>query len=163
MRQGHKVALYCYRQPKGVPTGVEIREAADVLPENRIFRHRNGSVGIFADWFRYELQRHSLGTWIDLDNYLIAPLDMQRPYLFGEQLDVDRPFPLSRKRPGAIAIGVLRIPSDSPILQPLLAQFEDRRTPYWLPWYHYIRSRLREARSRTRRSEASLRGGRADR
>jgi hypothetical protein len=145
MAQGHDVALYCYRRPKGVPEQVEVRDAAEILPERSIFLHRNGSVGIFADWFRYELQRRSLGTWIDLDNYFIAPIDMQRPYLFGQQIDVNRPFLLSGKRPGEIAIGVLRIPADSPLLPPLLEQFEERRTPDWVPWYHRIASQVREA------------------
>lgn len=146
-RQGHRVALYCYRKPSGIPDGVEVRDASDILPENLIFAHRNGSIGIFADWFRYELQRRALGTWVDCDNYLIAPVDMRRPHLFGEQLDVSRPFLLSGKEPGKIAIGVLRIPPDSPLLPPLLEQFERRTTPGWLPWYHYIQSRLCEARA----------------
>ena len=145
MRQGHAIALYCYRPPKGIPDGVDIRDAAKIIPEERVFLHRNGSVGIFADWFRYELQRRSLGTWVDLDNYLVAPIDMRRPYLFGQQLDVDRPFRLSTRRPGEIAIGVLRIPADSPMLPPLIAQFEDGRTPAWLPWYFYWPSRAYEA------------------
>src|SRR5687768_2878830 len=63
LRQGHRLALYCYREPIGVPDGVELRDAAEILPEHRIIRHKTGSVALFANWFRYELQRRSLGTW----------------------------------------------------------------------------------------------------
>ena len=81
MGQRHTLALYCYREPNGVPDGVEVRDASDILPEAAILRHERGSVALFSDWFRYELQRRALGTWVDTDNYLLAPLDMERPYL----------------------------------------------------------------------------------
>lgn len=121
LRQGHSLSLYCYRRPAGVPPGVDVRDAAEILPEERIIRHHNGSVALFANWFRYELQRRGLGTWVDCDAYLVAPLESGQPYLFGEQ------------EPGLINNGVLRTPPDSPLLPPLLALFEERRVPYWLP------------------------------
>ena len=55
MRQGHGVALYCYRTPHGVPAGVELRNAGEIVPESRVFTGRNGSFAAFSDWFRYEL------------------------------------------------------------------------------------------------------------
>ena len=42
---------------------MELRDAAEILPESRIIRHKTGSVALFANWFRYELQRRGLGTW----------------------------------------------------------------------------------------------------
>jgi hypothetical protein len=122
IRQGHSLSLYCYRRPEGVPAGIEIRDAAEILPEDRIIRHESGSVALFANWFRYELQRRGLGTWVDCDVYLVAPLESALPYLFGEQ------------GPGSINVGVFRAPPDSPLLPPLLALFEERRVPHWLPW-----------------------------
>lgn len=122
LRQGHRVALYCYRPVEGVPAGVELRDAATILAENRIIYHRSGSVALFANWFRYELMRRDLGIWVDTDQYLIAPIMPQRPHLFGWQ-DMEM-----------IANSVLRIPSESPILRDLLALFEQRSVPFWLPW-----------------------------
>jgi hypothetical protein len=132
LRQGHSLALYCYRIPAGVPQGVEVRDASEVLPKDRIFTHWTGSVGVFADWFRYELQRRGLGTWLDTDNYLIAPIDLQRPYLFGEY------------EPGKIANGVVRLPADSRFVGELLELFENPTTPSWLPWRPYLAAKLRE-------------------
>lgn len=132
LRQGHSLALYSYRKPMGVPAGIDVRDASEVLPESEIFVHERGSVAIFADWFRYELQRRELGTWLDTDNYLVAPLDMDRPYLLGEYA------------PGHIANGVVRIPADSPLLAALLDLFQSGRTPSWLPWSWYLPARLRE-------------------
>ena len=121
-RQGHNLTLYCYRRPAGVPEGIELRDAADVLPEERVVRHRTGSVALFSNLFRYELQRRALGTWLDCDAYLIAPLDGCTPYLFGEY------------EPGEINSGVLRLPSESPMLAGLIEPFFERNVPDWLPW-----------------------------
>ena len=132
LRQGHGLALYCYRRPEGVPDGVEIRDANDVLPETEIFLRRNGSVAAFADWFRLELQRLALGTWVDTDIYLLRPLDRDRAYLFGEE------------EPGLINNAILRIPAQSPLLPPLLELFERKRMPSWIPWRFYLPTVVRE-------------------
>ena len=132
LRQGHSLALYCYDRVHGVPDGVEVRDASEVLPRRAIVRHRSGSVALFSDWFRYELQRRGLGTWIDVDNYLVAPLDMTKPYLFGKEI-VDAPSPWRRRQRELIAGGVLRLPSNSPMLPPLIALFDDPTVPDWTP------------------------------
>jgi hypothetical protein len=121
LRQDHPLALYCYDPVEGVPPGVEVRDAAEVLPRETIIRHVGGSVALFANRFRYQLQKLGAGTWIDCDTYLLAPIDGDRPYLFGEE------------EPGRIANGILRIPGDAPLLAPLLRLFDERVIPYWLP------------------------------
>src|SRR4029079_12546124 len=65
VRQGHRLTLYCYREPIGIPDGVELQDASQVLPATAVMRHRRGSVAPFSDWFRYELLKRGLGTWID--------------------------------------------------------------------------------------------------
>ena len=121
LRQGHELALYCYRPPSGVPNGVEVRDANEVLPESNVFFHRSGSVAFFSDWFRYELLKRGLGTWIDADMYLVAPLEMERDCLFGEE------------SPGMINNAVLRLPPDSPMLPLLLEPFEKKKLPAATP------------------------------
>ena len=139
MRQGHRMALYCYRQPDGIPEGIELRDAAAILPEQSVFRHRSGSFAPFADWFRYELQRGGLGTWLDTDVYLLAPIDLERAYLFGEEA------------PGVINNAILRLPKHSPMLPDLLRPFEQRSAPRWMGRRAYIASQARR-----------LAGGRSD-
>jgi hypothetical protein len=141
MRQGHSLALYCYREPEGIPEGVEVRDAADVLPDSAVIRHQGGSVALFSDHFRFELQRRGLGTWIDTDNYFIRPIDMKRAYLFGRQ--VLTPPARFRRAHELIAVGVLRLPPDSPMLTPLLAQFDGRTVPDWLSWRSFIAAKVR--------------------
>lgn len=131
LRQGHRPILYCYREPIGIPEGVEIQDASAILPETSIVRHRGGSVAPFSDWFRYELMRRGLGTWIDTDMYLVRPLDGEAKFLFGEE------------RPGIINNAVLRLPADSAALEELLMPFRDI-TPAWLSPKHRVSSHLRK-------------------
>lgn len=142
LRQGHELALYCYERPPGVPEGVDVRDAAEILPEDRVMRHRSGSVALFANWFRYELQRRALGTWVDADVYLLAPLDAERPYLVGWQ------------ERSMLGNAVLRLPPDSPALATLLGLFAEREVPPWLG--------RRERRRARRRLEATGRTGLAE-
>jgi len=120
VRQGHPLALYTYDEPRGVPEGVELRDASEVLAASRIVRHAGGSTSLFSNLFRYELQRRGLGTWLDADIYLLAPLLFDHPYLFGWQ-DQD-----------TINGAVLRVPPDSPLLPPLLQIFDEKVVPAWL-------------------------------
>jgi len=131
LRHGHRVFLYCFRPPAGLPEGVELRDAAVILPENHVIRHRSGSVAPFSDWFRYELQKRGLGTWIDMDMYLLRPIDGQRDYLFGEE------------RLGILNNAVLRLPPDSPLIEELLMPFTRTAAP-WLPMRHRAMLQIRK-------------------
>lgn len=122
LKWGHAVALYCYREPAGVPEGVELRDASELFPESAVITHRGGSPSLFSNRFRYELQRRSLGIWIDCDLYFIGPLGEQPKTIVGDQGG------------GVLAMGILRLPSDCPMLEPLAALFDERSVPPWLPW-----------------------------
>lgn len=138
LRHGHPLHLYCYEEPKGVPEGVELRDAATILPREGIIRHRTGSVALFSNRFRYELQRLGRGTWLDCDVYLLAPLDHDAPYLFGAA----PPLPSAFHR-NLIYTGILWLPADSPALPPLLSLFDEREVPPWLPWNARLAARAR--------------------
>ncbi|MDQ3478620.1 MAG: hypothetical protein M3438_05615 [Pseudomonadota bacterium] len=132
LRQGHSLALYCYEEPAGVPQGVEVRDASAVVPKGELLAPWFARADLYSDRFRYELLRRSLGTWIDADVYFVGRLDLERPYLFGEEA------------PGVVNNAVLRLPADSPLLPRLLEPFDKRTTPRWLPWRYYLPLRLRE-------------------
>ena len=135
LRQGHELILYCYTVPANVPDGILIRDAREILPEEQVIRHHSGSVALFANYFRYELQRRGLGTWIDCDVYLLKPIEVDRPSLFAWEA------------PGLINNAVLRLPPRSSILTDLLAIFEEREVPPWLPARARLASRLRRLRT----------------
>ena len=133
LAHGHRVALYCYAPLAGVPSGVELRDAAAVLPEAAIVRHRTGSPALFSNRFRYEILERGLGTWIDCDVYFVAPLPDLGDYVMGEQGH------------GKINSAVLRLPPGSPLLAALRDLFNERTVPPWLAWRSRLAARMRLA------------------
>lgn len=121
VRHGHRVVLYCYDMPKDVPSGVELADAAAIVPSSRIAKHKkSGSYAPFSDLFRYELQRRDLGMWIDCDVYCVRAFTFEQPYVFGW------------KTRDALGNAVLRLPSGSKLTSDLIALFDKRSTIY--PW-----------------------------
>ncbi len=119
LRHGHELTLYCYDEPKGVPAGVAIGDASEILPRSWADGHQDRK-SFVSNRFRYELQRQGRGIWLDCDVYLLAPLDFPNPHLFGWQ------------SAELVNSAILRAPPDSPLIERLLAMFEDREIPLWL-------------------------------
>jgi hypothetical protein len=132
MRQGHRLTLWCYEAPAGVPEGVLLRDAAEILPPERIVRHRNGSPSLFSNLFRYELQRRAMGVWLDCDVYLVKPVP-------------DSLWILAREDPVTVNTGILRMPPDAPPLAPLIALFDEKTVPPWISLRARIAARWRLA------------------
>ena len=130
VRAGHRLTLYCYSVPEGVPAGVEVQDANEVLSSDKVFLHRRSSFAPFSDWFRYELQEREAGIWVDADVYLLSKIDIAGPYIFGEQA------------PNVINNAVLRLPVGSEALRRLLAPFREHAIPPWMPrlyrWRHLL-------------------------
>jgi hypothetical protein len=135
LRHGHEVALYAYESPAGLPEGVTLRDAAEIVPASRIVSHARGSFALFADLFRFELLRRGLGTWIDCDVYFLGALP-PGDWLMGRE-DED----------GRIGTAVLRMPADSPVLPPLLALFDERKVPPWIGRRERARAHVRRWRT----------------
>lgn len=131
VRQGHKVSLYCFQPPRGVPSGVELCDAGTILPRHLLIRQAGGNVGLFADRFRLELQRRGLGIWLDCDVYLVAPIRAGGPFLAGEDGQ------------GGLSPGLLRLAQDSPVLAELLDLFREESVPAWLPFPARLAARWR--------------------
>jgi hypothetical protein len=86
VHHGHAVHLYAYDEIAGVPAGVTMRDASEILPRNLIFLHRRTrSIAPFADWFRYRLLFERGGIWADADVVCLKPLDYAQPRVFGWQ------------------------------------------------------------------------------
>ncbi|MEP7242275.1 MAG: glycosyltransferase [Gammaproteobacteria bacterium] len=76
VKNGHAVNLYVYDELSAVPAGVQIRDAAEILPRGSLFRHkRTQSLALFADWFRYRLLLRDGGIWADADVVCLKPFD----------------------------------------------------------------------------------------
>jgi hypothetical protein len=132
LKQGHQLVLYSYGDVQGVPEGVEIRDASEVLPRTLLPADWHSRSDLYSDWFRYEIQKRDLGIWLDLDVYLLAPLRTSEQYVFGEY------------ERGKINGAVLRIPSNAPILGALLDQFKKGALVRAVPWERRLATALRK-------------------
>ena len=122
LRQGHRVVLHTYGKVTNVPRGVVIKSASRVLSYDDSYRHhKTRSISLFADYFRCVLLKNGMGIWVDLDCFLLQPLELpSHGYLLGHEIKT-------------INSAVLHMPSDSPLLQDLLAACETpNKSPYWL-------------------------------
>ncbi len=67
---GCHVELFAYGVVSGVPRGVKVRDAREILPENRVFLSpgvAGPSYANFADLFRYTMLYRFGGWWFDMD------------------------------------------------------------------------------------------------
>lgn len=117
---GHHFTLYSYRPEalRGIPPGVEIRDANEIVPEQKLIRFFGGNfAALGSDFFRYALMAKDLGYWVDLDVCFLKRFDFDDEYVFGWQ------------RPRSINNAILRLPARSPIVTEL-CEFPKAN---WLP------------------------------
>jgi hypothetical protein len=123
LAHAHEFHLYTYGPVLGVPEGTQLRDAADILPADRIFSYReHASYAGFANYFRYKLLLERGGWWVDLDAVCLKPFDFEDDYVFSSELDeVGRQWP---------NVGFIKAPRGSAILgelwQNCLAKTPDR-------------------------------------
>lgn len=134
---GHPVTLYTYKDATGAPPGVDIRDAREIMPFERMVRHEaSGSWSLGSNLFRYEMQRRGAGIWIDADVYFLKPVRLEgRPVLFGWQ------------KPGLVNGAVLWAAQDCPLMDRIFDYLaQEHIVPYWMPWRkrlpHELRRRL---------------------
>jgi hypothetical protein len=129
---GHPTVLYSYGSPTGLPAGVELRDAAEVLPREtaEANRYANGSYALFSNLFRYAILKQGLGIWLDTDVVCLAPIAVEAGFVAGwETADF-------------LNGAVLYAASDSPFIRSALSAFESGRVPPWLPFHRAPRAWL---------------------
>ena len=52
LSHGIPFRLFTYRNYENIPEEAIVQDASEVIPEELVFRHDNGSLAPFADWFR---------------------------------------------------------------------------------------------------------------
>ncbi len=80
VQSGITYNLYVYDEPAGVPAGVAVRDASEILPRDQVFRYNagnfnRGSVSGFSNLFRYSVIHQRGGWWIDTDICFLRDFD----------------------------------------------------------------------------------------
>jgi mannosyltransferase OCH1-like enzyme len=113
LHHGHPFHLYVYQDVEGIPPGAVVRDAAEILPESRIFRYKqHNSVAGFSDFFRFKLLLEKGGWWSDTDVVCLQPFEFSDPFVFSSELTTK----FFRKK-NHVTTGVLKAPAGNPILE----------------------------------------------
>jgi hypothetical protein len=127
---GHSFTLYSYTpdELKGVPDGVEVRDAREIMPEKSLVRYSDtNAVALGSNFFRYALLARDVGYWVDMDLHFLKPLKFAETYVFGWE------------EGGTINNAIMRIPAKSDMTRKLCDLPKTNRRP---PWYGPKRSLL---------------------
>ncbi len=121
---GHEVILYAYDKIEGVPAGVKMENANDILPADTIIRHaKTGSPAYHADVFRLHLMMKTDYIWADTDAYCCQPWVREGGHFHGW---------ISDEKP-IVNNGVLGLPKDSKTLAAMV-EFTSDEYPI-PPWF----------------------------
>jgi hypothetical protein len=122
-RHGHRVVLHCYEPPKDLPDGVDLFDAADIMPLEGLLRNKEtDSVALGADRYRYRMIAAGHGLYADCDMFCLRPIS-DAPYIFGKEQD------------NMVNCAFLKFPSNSDLAKALLAATHD---PYFIPpWFKH--------------------------
>jgi hypothetical protein len=75
--RGHRVELFSYERDFVVPNWIVRKDAAEILPSERVLRYQSGpgqgSPALHANLFRYCMLERLGGWWIDADVLLLQP------------------------------------------------------------------------------------------
>jgi hypothetical protein len=108
MAHGHEYHLYVYDAVGGVPPGVVLRDANEILPASMIFQYAHSkSYAGFANHFRYRLLFDKGGWWADTDLVCLKPFAFPDEYVFSSEEHQGAPF---------INNGVMKAPAGNELL-----------------------------------------------
>jgi Alpha 1,4-glycosyltransferase conserved region len=136
---GHEFRLYSYEPKKlrGVPRGIELRDAAEVMRSDRMVTYAGTtSYALGSNFWRYEMLGRGLGYWVDLDILLLKPFDFSRDYVFGQE------------QQGTINTAVMLAPSGSALVNDLRRVPEPSACPEWYGPRRKLRFHLDRLRGR---------------
>lgn len=123
MHHGHQFRVFSYAPKllRGVPAGIEVRDAAEVMPKDKLISYAEcpNGVALGANLWRYHMLAKGLGFWCDLDFVFLRPFDFAQPYVFGWELE------------GWINNAVMFAPSESDFVQDLFKFTQPNVRPPW--------------------------------
>ena len=123
VRHGVTYNLYVYDEPAKLPGGVSLKDAAAVLPRDKVFRYAAGefnlgSIAGFTNWFRYAAIHQRGGWWIDTDVCLLKPFDFAGEEVYFEESSQTEAF--------YVATSCFKAPSRSAVMNDCLRRFAEK-------------------------------------
>jgi hypothetical protein len=87
---GHKATLWTYGRVANVPSGVQVRDGREIMPESDVFAYETpigkGSYSACSNLFRYKLLSETEGVWwVDTDVVALKPFDFPDYCVFASE------------------------------------------------------------------------------
>jgi hypothetical protein len=119
LRVGHPFELFTYGQVEGVPRGVRVRDANEIVSRERVFRYGEaagegrGGLSGFSNLFRYALLVREGGYWVDCDMFCLRPFPTDPMVISTERM---------RNGRRTVTSCVLKCPAGDPLAHYCLAR-----------------------------------------
>ena len=108
LRHGHMFHLYTYNPVDGVPEGVIIKDANEIIHLDSLDYKRFPKLALFSDFFRYKLLWERGGWWVDTDTICLRPFDFSSEYVFSSEA--------TKEGSAHTNNGNIKVPKGSPIM-----------------------------------------------
>ena len=131
---GHEFHLYTYGDIGGIPDGAVVKDGNEILSADKIFYCRDGRIGPFTDWFRYEMLDRFGGYWVDMDYVCLKPFDLPQDVVF------------CRDEGGSIHTAIIKFPVGHKVVKELAgicAATKHREKLRYGDFYHLLAPALR--------------------
>ncbi|WP_133121840.1 hypothetical protein [Pleomorphomonas carboxyditropha] len=116
VRLGYRVVLHSYDHPQ-VPDGVELFNAAQLIPESQVFRTaRKKSLAIFSDLYRVTIMKHFEALWLDADIFLVRHFDFSGKNILAYE---------GHATLESINNAVLKLEPNHPIVEEIIGRFQN--------------------------------------
>ena len=116
LRHGYAITVYSFGAIAGLPPGVLLRPASDIVEEHYVsaFLIKDvPSLSHFSDLFRYRMFQRTDEIWVDTDMYMVRPLPLDLP-----------PTLLAREDQHALCGAIMRLDRTAPALATLVSRTE---------------------------------------
>ena len=108
LAHGHEYHLFAYEPVRGLPPGVVLQNAEEILPRSRAFQYsKHKTWSGFANFFRYKLLLERGGWWADTDLVCLERFNFDDDYVFSSEFSEGRQM---------VNIGAIKAPAGSEIM-----------------------------------------------
>jgi len=131
LKNDHICHLYAYDEIGGLPEGVLLKDASQIIHPDKIFKYKDhNSYAGFSDIFRYKLLLEKGGWWVDADVICLAPFIFDQKHVFACEIYKDT---IRNKNISKVATCVIKAPSGSEIMEYCYNQSvqQDTNEIYW--------------------------------
>jgi len=91
LQNGFQYNLYVYDEVKNIPSGVNVLDANDILPDSAIWYYgkgfNKGGVSGYSCEFRYQFLYNRGGLFVDTDIVLLKQFDLDKSFIFISELN----------------------------------------------------------------------------